>query len=521
MLARLDGAQKAISNGPNQFLIQLEKSLIDEYKLIMLQEEEYQALKSCLNWATYGDSNTSFFHVSMLVRRHRNKIRMLKNSVGEWITNKEGVKEYILSGFKEIFRMELLSSTFDLVALYSSYSSLTEEERTILAAPILEDEFRHGLSALKPFKAPRSDGLHVGFFQYFWNDVKKSVCMEVSKIFDSRVIPDFLNETLISLFPKCSSPESLSNFRPISICNTIYKVVTKIIVGRIRPFLDKLISPNQTAFVPGRWGLDNVVVAQELIHSLDKKKGRVGFMAIKVDLVKAYDCLEWSFIRKILQVFCFPNEIIKLIMSCVSTTTISILINGGKSSSFKPTRGIRQGDPFSPYFFILCMEYLGFLINECCRMKDWIPLKASRQSLGVSHLFLIDNLMLFAKANKASDESIKKALSIFYKESGQLVSAEKSCIYFSPNVPPNIREDIYGVLDIAENSNIGKYLGFLLNHKGAAWNRYNFVVDRVISKLSGWKSKFLSFAGRTVLVKSVMVAIPNYVMQGCFAKPCM
>ena len=244
-------------------------------------------------------------------------------------------------------------------------------------------------------------------------------------------------------------------------------------------------------------------------------------MAIKVDLVKAYDCLEWSFIRKILQVFCFPNEMIKLIMSCVSTTTISILINGGKSSSFKPTRGIRQGDPFSPYLFILCMEYLGFLINECCRMKDWIPLKASRQSLGVSHLFFIDNLMLFAKANKASDESIKKALSIFYKESGQLVSAEKSCIYFSPNVPPNIREDIYGVLDIAENSNIGKYLGFLLNHKGAAWNRYNFVVDRVISKLSGWKSKFLSFAGRTVLVKSVMVAIPNYVMQGCFAKPCM
>ena len=291
MLARLDGAQKAISNGPNQFLIQLEKSLIDEYKLIMLQEEEYRALKSCLNWAAYGDSNTSFFHVSTFVRRHRNKIRMLKNSVGEWITNKEGVKEYILSGFKEIFRMELLSSTFDLVALYSSYSSLTEEERTILAAPILEDEFRHGLSALKPFKAPRSDGLHVRFFQYFWNDVKKSVCMEVSKIFDSRVILDFLNETLISFFPKCSSPESLSNFRPISLCNTIYKVVTKIIVGHIRPFLDKLISPNQTAFVPGRRGLDNVVVAQELIHSLDKKKGRVGFMAIKVDLVKAYDCL--------------------------------------------------------------------------------------------------------------------------------------------------------------------------------------------------------------------------------------
>ena len=121
--------------------------------------------------------------------------------------------------------------------------------------------------------------------------------------------------------------------------------------------------------------------------------------------------------------------------------------------------------------------------------------------------------MLFAKANKAGVESIKKVLSIFCKDSEQLVSAEKSRIYFSPNVPPNIREDIYGVLDI-ETSNLGKYLGFPLNHKGGAWNRYNFVVERVISKLSGWKSKFLSFAGRTVLVKSVTAAIPNYVMQG-------
>lgn len=210
--------------------------------------------------------------------------------------------------------------------------------------------------------------------------------------------------------------------------------------------------------------------------------------------------------------FCFPNEMIKLIMSCVSTTTISILINGGKSSSFKPTRGICQGDPFSPYLFILCMEYLGFLINESSRMKDWIPLKASRQILGISHLFFTNDLMLFAKANKARATSIKNVLSKFCKESRQLVSPEKSCIYFSPNVSPNIREDICDVLDIVETSNLGKYLGFPLNHKRAAQNRYNFIVERVISKLSGWKSKFPSFAGRMILIKFVMAAIPNHVM---------
>ena len=120
----------------------------------------------------------------------------------------------------------------------------------------------------------------------------------------------------------------------------------------------------------------------------------------------------------------------------------------------------------------------------------------------------------FAKAKKAGTDSIKKVLSNFCKESGQLISAEKSHIYFSPNVPSNVRGDVCGLLEIAETSCLGKYLGFPLNHKGAGRNRYNFIVKRVISKLSGWKTKFLSFVGRTVLINSVMATIPNHIMQG-------
>ena len=105
-------------------------------------------------------------------------------------------------------------------------------------------------------------------------------------------------------------------------------------------------------------------------------------------------------------------------------------------------------------------------------------------------------------------------LSNFCKESGQLISAEKSHIYFSPNVPSNVRGDVCGLLEIAETSCLGKYLGFPLNHKGAGRSRYNFIVKRVISKLSGWKTKFLSFVGRTVLINSIMAVIPNHIMQG-------
>lgn len=161
-----------------------------------------------------------------------------------------------------------------------------------------------------------------------------SVIDEVKLIFSSRKVPEYLNRTLITLIPKCLSPESIGNYRPISLCNSIYKVVTKIIVARLRPHLLDLVSPLQTAFVPERNGVDNAIIVQELIHSMSKKKGGSGVMAIKIDLEKAYDRLEWSFIRDTLKLFKLPDSLISLIMSFVFTSTISVLFNGGALDSF-------------------------------------------------------------------------------------------------------------------------------------------------------------------------------------------
>ena len=133
-------------------------------------------------------------------------------------------------------------------------------------------------------------------------------------------MPDYLNETLVTLIPKCQSPKSLNNYRPISLCNSIYKVVSKIIVNKIRPHIGKLIAPIQIAFVPGRKDIDNVLIAQELFYALDRKKGKEGYMAIKVDLEKANDRLEWSFVHKVIHAFHFPHNLIKVIMSYVIST---------------------------------------------------------------------------------------------------------------------------------------------------------------------------------------------------------
>ena len=241
---------------------------------------------------------------------------------------------------------------------------ISVEESLMLSSPIFTDEIKAALWSMKPFKAPGPDGLHAGFFQRSWHTVGTTVVKEVQNIFCCGVMPSYLNHTLISLIPKCVGADCLSKFRPIGPCNNIYKVITKIIILRLCPLLDKLISPLQTAFVPGKKDLDNMIIVQELVHSFSLKRGNSSFMAIKIDLEKAYDRLEWQFIRDMLIFFKILEDLAKLIMSCITTSSISVLLNGGKLEHFLPSHGIRQGDPLSPYIFNMCMEFLSFLILE-------------------------------------------------------------------------------------------------------------------------------------------------------------
>ena len=156
----------------------------------------------------------------------------------------------------------------------------------------------------------------------------------------------------------------------------------------------------------------------------------------------------------------------------------------------------------------------GASIEQKCVNGDWTPLKASKDNLGFSHLLFANDIILFSKFDANGCEAILDVLEKFCLESSQKISPNKSGIYFSPNVSNEMKEEISEKLGIHETNNIGKYLGFPLKHRGVPRNPYNFIVEKVMSKLAGWKAKFLSFVGRVVLIKSVMFAIPNHVMQG-------
>ena len=173
-----------------------------------------------------------------------------------------------------------------------------------------------------------------------------------------------MNKTFITLIPKVQGAYNFGHFRPISLSNFCYKVISRILVARLRPLLDKLIDLAQVAFVPNRNIAENILLAQEVVHSFSTTKKKKGFMGLKLDFQKAYDRLEWPFLVQVLKNFGFHQKFINLIYQCISTLSFTFLLNGGKGRSINPLRGLRQGDLLSPYLFIIGSEVLARMIDR-------------------------------------------------------------------------------------------------------------------------------------------------------------
>ena len=243
VMARLNGIQKAIAAHPSHSPLELVKVLQNDLNALLDQEEELWVQKSRISRLIEGDRNTAFHHISTIVRRRRNKISYIKNEVGEWIQSEVGAMNYIRGGFEKLFTTSLDYAPLNPIWPSRWLATLFDEESYNMSTMVIDAEIKDGLWALKSSKAPGPDGLHAGFFQSFWLTVGDLVKAEV---------PEYLNRTNVVFIPNIAGLESLGNYRPISLCNIVYKTVTKILVARIRPYLDKLVSPLQSAFVPGR-----------------------------------------------------------------------------------------------------------------------------------------------------------------------------------------------------------------------------------------------------------------------------
>jgi hypothetical protein len=318
-----------------------------------------------------------------------------------------------------------------------------------------------------------------------------------------------LNHTFITLVPKKTGSHSVHHFRLISLCNISYKIVSKILTNRLKHVLPKIIYPLQFAFVPGRNIQDNCILAHELIHTFKNKRGRKGFMFLKMDMEKAFDQMECPFLLAIMKKLGFNDVWIGWIEACISSSSFSILINGSPFGLIPPAKGLRQGDPLSPFLFILGSEVFSRLMFHKASLGCTKGLKISRNKSAIHHLLLADDLLIFGQASV----SINLCLAKYYSWSGQSINTQISSISFSKNTNPAISASI--LHSLLYNPNLSSYfhLGlpiFLGISKRATFQN---ILDQVHKKIDGWRAKTLSQAGRLILIKSMAAVIPSYTMS--------
>ncbi|XP_019225393.1 PREDICTED: uncharacterized protein LOC109206976 [Nicotiana attenuata] len=316
-----------------------------------------------------------------------------------------------------------------------------------------------------------------------------------------------LNHTVITIIPKSSHATNVGDYRPIAGCNTIYKVISKMLCNRLREILPTLIAANQSAFIAGRTIVQNVLICQDLVR-LYKRKNTTQSCLIKIDLRKTYDSIEWSFVEEMLHAMNFPQRFIKWIMACITTTKYSIAINGGLYRNIVGKRGLRQGDPISPLLFVICMEYLTRILNKVADMREF-GYHTKCRGIKLNHLCFADDILLFCKGNYQSAMLMLRGLQSFTNASRMTTNAGKSNI-FSANMPKQELEDLCEATGYQKGTLPFRYLGVPISAKKLSSLDCEVLIDKTTARIRTWSSRNMSYAGRVQLINVVLLHVHTY-----------
>ena len=251
----------------------------------------------------------------------------------------------------------------------------------------------------------------------------------IQPFFEKGFLPKGINTTILALIPKTLEARHMKDYRPISCCNVIYKVISKIIANRLKGTLPEFISLNQSAFVMDRLLLENFLLATELVK--DYHKDSISRRcAIKIDISKAFDSIQWQFLLNTLAAMNFPQKFIHWITLCITTASFSVQLNGELAGYFQSKRGLRQGCALSPYLFVISINVLAKLLNKAA-VEENIGYHPKCKNLGLTHLSFADDILVFTNGTVRSIDSIVGLFDRFAEISGLKISMEKSAIYYA------------------------------------------------------------------------------------------
>ena len=450
-----------------------------------------------------SDKCTKFFHSMARRNAKRNFIAAIRKSDGSFTSSQAQIAEEFLGFYRNLLGTCCSTDCIN-PSIISSGPLLSAAHAEALIRSVSHQEIKDALFDIGDEKAPGPDGFSASFFKKAWNTVGDLFCQAVFEFFRSGKLLKQINHAVIVLIPKSAHADSVGDFRPIACCNVTYKVIAKILASRLAPMLDSFIDKAQSAFIQGRNLAENVQLAQELLRKYARKRSSPRCL-IKVDLCKAYDTVNWTFLQQAMEGLGFPQLFIQWIMECISTASYSLIINGDLYGHFKGKRGLRQGDPLSSFLFVICLEYFSRSLNMATADSQF-NFHPKCINLKLSHLAFADDLMLFARGDVPSINIIMNCLKDFEAKSGLQANPSKSCIFAAGIVGL----ELHRILDITRFSQgvmPFRYLGIPLAAVKLRINHFAPLLSKISECIATWKAITLSYAGRLELIRGVLQAI--------------
>ncbi|RVW55793.1 LINE-1 retrotransposable element ORF2 protein [Vitis vinifera] len=459
-----------------------------------------------------------------ILRRKELEDLLLKEESGHWKKKQEVIKSLISERGETLNNIEVISE--EIVNffgnLYSKpegdswkiegidWAPISEESAIWLDRPFSEEEVRMAVFQLNKEKAPGPDGFTLAVYQECWDVIKEDLMRVFFEFHTKGVINQSTNATFIAMVPKKSQTFKISDYRPISLVTSLYKIIAKVLSGRLRKVLHETIFGSQGAFVEGRQILDAVLIANEVVDE-KRRSGEEG-VVFKIDFEKAYDHVEWGFLDHVLQRKGFSQKWRSWMRGCLSSSSFAILVNGNAKGWVKASRGLRQGDPLSPFLFTLVADVLSRLMIRAEETGITEGFLVGRDRTRVSLLQFADDTIFFSKASLDLLQNLKIILLVFGQVSGLKINLEKSTISGI-----NTRQEMLSSLALVLECRVSEwplsYLGLPLGGNPKTIGFWDPVVERISRRLDGWKKAYLSLGGRITLIQSCLSHIPSYFLS--------
>ncbi|CAL1361463.1 unnamed protein product [Linum trigynum] len=446
-------------------------------------------------------------------RRRSNIIARLRDEHGMVHSDEQQKGEVFVSYFLNIFSSNGRDS-LEFVRNLNIPTLISSDMNVVLTAQITRAEIKQAFFNIGKYQAPGSDGFTGSFFQRFWDQIGADVSEAILSFFSTGRLLHSINHTWLVLIPKVANADSMQQLRPIGLCQVMYKAISKILSNRLSTILPHIISPFQNGFIKGRCISDNILIGQEVMQFLKTKVfGQDKWMALKLDMEKAYDRVEWGFLFHIMESMGFCTQWMKWVKACVTTVRFSMLLNGNEYGYFQPQRGIRQGDPLSPLLFAIYTEAFAAMISQAVATSTLHDLKVHRSAPPLSHLFYADDSYLFLRASVPECANLLHLLAEYERYSGQRVNLHKSAMCGSANVSEQELLSLSSFLGVATMSPDDKYLGLLSQLRRSKSLNFQFIEEDLAARIRSGKTKALSLAAKEVVIKSIGAAGPIYAMS--------